>query len=100
VRGSKDAHDPFVFTLEDGRPMHPERVMKVFYEAADAAGLPRIRLHDLRHTAATLALQAGVPISVVSRWLGHKSTQMTFDVYSHVVPEMHDDSVDRVEATL
>jgi integrase len=95
-----EPYEPFVFTLEDGRPMHPERVTVVFHEAAQAAGLPRIRLHDLRHTAATLALQAGVPVSVVSQWLGHNSATMTLDTYAHVLPEMNNDALARVEATL
>ena len=90
----------YIYTTEGGLPLHPERATKLFYEAVDAAKVPRIRLHDLRHTAATLARQAGVPIEVVSRWLGHQSTEMTHDIYSHVLPEMNDDAVARVEASV
>jgi integrase len=98
----KDAWEDtnFVFTIESGMPIHPERATKRFYEAVERAKLPRIRLHDLRHTAATLARQAGVPIEVVSQWLGHQSTEMTLNVYSHVQPEMQLDALARVEASL
>ena len=57
--GSPWKESGFVFTQEDGEPYHPERVSKLFVQAAKKAGLPRIRLHDLRHTYATLALSGG-----------------------------------------
>jgi len=62
--------------------------------------LPVLRLYDLRHTAATLALAAGVPVKVVSEMLGHASAALTLDIYSHVLPHMQDEAVDRVEALL
>ena len=52
------------------------------------SGLRRIRLHDLRHTWATLALQAGIHPKVVSERLGHATTGITLDIYSHVQPEL------------
>ncbi len=63
-----------------------------------ASGLPRIRFHDLRHTFATLALQAGVPLKVVSDILGHKNISITADLYSHVIPAMQEDAASRVAA--
>jgi integrase len=90
----------YVFTTESGQPIHPQRVSVHFREAVGLAAVPKIRLHDLRHTAATLARQAGVPIEVISQWLGHSSTAMTFNIYSHVLPEMQDDALARVEAAL
>lgn len=51
-------------------------------------GMPTIRLHDLRHTWATLALQAGIHPKVVSERLGHATTGITLDIYSHVQPEL------------
>jgi integrase len=62
--------------------------------------LPRIRLYDLRHTAATLALAAGVPAKVVSEQLGHASVAFTLDTYSHVLPHMQDAAAAQVEALL
>jgi integrase len=52
------------------------------------AGLPKIRLHDLWHTAATLLLLQGVHVKVVSEMLGHASIAITLDLYSHVLPDM------------
>ncbi|MGA8442370.1 MAG: tyrosine-type recombinase/integrase [Candidatus Sulfotelmatobacter sp.] len=66
----------------------------------DLAGLPRIRLYDLRHSAATIALAAGVSPKVVSEQLGHASTAFTLDTYAHVLPHMQDEAVAKVEAML
>jgi hypothetical protein len=75
-----------VFTWPDGRPLHPERFSKWFEQLARAAGLPRIRLHDVRHSYATAALAAGIPAKVVSERLGHATIAITMDTYSHVLP--------------
>lgn len=82
----------YLFTYEDGRPLHPERVSDAFWAHAEAAGLRRIRFHDARHTCATLALQAGVPTEVVSRWLGHASVSITQDVYQHAIPSLMEEA--------
>ena len=63
-------------------------------------GLPQRRFHDLRHTFATLAIEAGEDISVVSRALGHASVAITADVYMHVTPAMRDRLAARIEAIL
>lgn len=57
--------------------------------------LPTIRLHDLRHVHATLLLQAGVPIKVVSERLGHATVALTLDTYAHVLPAMDADAAER-----
>ena len=75
-----------VFTREDGSQLHPDTVTTVFEQLHRAAGLPPIRLHDLRHTAASLALAAGVPLKVVSEQLGHSSLAITADTYTSVLP--------------
>lgn len=67
---------------------------------AEEAGLPRIRLHDLRHTHATLALQAGVHPKIVSERLGHSTVSLTLDVYSHAVPHMQRDAADEIARVL
>ena len=59
-----------------------------------------MRLYDLRHTAATLALSAGVPAKVVSEQLGHASSAFTLDVYAHVLPHMQSEAAVRVAALL
>lgn len=79
-----------VFPREDGRPTHPDRFTQMFERASASCSLPRIRLHDLRHTYATLSLQAGVHPKVVSERLGHATVAFTLDVYSHAVPAMEE----------
>src|SRR3954447_7031094 len=75
-----------VFAREDGSGMHPAAVTDLFQAVSAEVGLPPIRLHDLRHTAASLALQAGVPMKVVSEQLGHSSLAITADTYTSVLP--------------
>jgi len=80
----------YVFTTEVGHYLFPDRVTKQFGKHVGAAGLPRIRLHDLRHTVATLALTAGIHAKVVQELLGHSSITVTLDTYSHVTPGIHE----------
>jgi integrase len=87
-----------VFVTEAALPYHPERVSKLFAQAAKQAGLPRIRLHDLRHTYATLALSAGVHPKVISERLGHASIAITLDCYSHCLPTLSEEAAARVAA--
>ncbi len=77
-----------VFTREDGAGLHPGEVSARFRRLVKAAGLPPIRLHDLRHTSASLALAAGVPMKVVSDLLGHSTVTITADTYTSVLPEV------------
>lgn len=94
-----DAGD-LIFPDHTGRPTH-WRTLENRYKAALAiAGLSGFRLYDLRHTAATLALSAGVPVKVISEQLGHADAAMTLNVYSHVLPGMQEDAAARVEALL
>lgn len=89
-----------VFAMPDGRPIHPERFSREFTQTVERSALPRIRLHDLRHTWATLALQAGVHPKVVQERLGHSNIAITLDIYSHVIPAMQTDAADRVAALI
>jgi integrase len=89
-------HEGLIFSRPDGEPLHPERFSRTFEREAAKAGLPRIRLHDLRHTWATLALEAGVAPKVVSERLGHSSISITLDVYSHVTPAMQSGAAEEV----
>lgn len=77
-----------VCCLEDGRPLHPKTFSYYFGRHVRRLGLPRIRLHDLRHTHATLALRAGVHPRVVQERLGHANVSITLDTYSHVDLDM------------
>ena len=72
----------------------------MFKRLAAAAGVPPIRLHDLRHTSATLALAAGVHPKVVQERLGHSSISITLDTYSHVVKGLQHEAAEKVAALL
>ncbi len=95
-----------LFTEIDGTPLHPDRFRKRFkrlgakveweQDGARRVGLPPIRLHDVRHTYATVALQAGVPVKVVSERLGHASIAVTLRIYAHVLPGMDRDAANTV----
>jgi hypothetical protein len=71
-------------------------VSDLFERLVEAAGLPPIRLHDLRHVAATLMLAAGVDIKVVSETLGHSDTRVTRDIYQAVLDDLARDAAEKV----
>jgi integrase len=77
-----------VFRREDGSPIHPDSFTQAFDAEVRRSGLPRIRLHDLRHTHATIALRAGIPVKVISERLGHENPAFTMKQYAHVLPGM------------
>ena len=77
-----------VVAKENGEPIHPHTFSQSFERIIANAGLRRIRLHDLRHTHASLALKAGVPVKVVSERLGHESSAFTLKQYAQVLPGM------------
>jgi integrase len=87
-----------VFAAENGRPIWPGSVSARFHVLSDAAGLPRIRLHDLRHSAASLALAAGVDLKTVSSNLGHSGISITANLYAHVLPSTARAAADSVAA--
>jgi integrase len=84
------------FTREDGTPLHPEWLSDAFAWRVQRAGLPPIRLHDLRHTHASLGLAAGVPVKVMSERLGHTSSSFTADAYQHVTPALEEQAASTV----
>ncbi|OLZ66537.1 hypothetical protein AV521_26915 [Streptomyces sp. IMTB 2501] len=86
----KDAYDETgrVWTHENGEALHPDWISRRFSRLVELSGLPPVRLHDLRHLAATLSLLAGTDIKVVQEKLGHSSRQITSDTYTSVLPEM------------
>lgn len=87
-----------VFSRPDGTPIHPDRASKMFNQLVARSGLRRIRLHDLRHTHATIALRAGIHPKVVSERLGHGSITITLDTYSHAIPAMQEEAAETVAA--
>lgn len=87
-----------VFCNEDGTLLHPDTFSKRFARLVKLSGLPRLTVHSLRHTWATIALQAGIHPKVVSEMLGHSSISITLDTYSHVIPTLEEDAAERVSA--
>jgi len=90
----------FVFEDGEGKPLDPNAVTRTFIKLIRRAGLPRMRLHDLRHTHATLMLKAGVHPKVVSERLGHAGVSITLDIYSHVLPGMQEAAAERFDKLL
>jgi integrase len=90
----------FAVDRGDGRPLDPNHLSHGFVRISKRAGLPGVRLHDLRHGFATALLVAGVHPKVASEALGHASVGFTLDTYSHVVPSMQAASATAIEAAL
>ena len=72
----------------NGTPIHPHTFSQACKRLVEKSDLPRIRLHDLRHTHATIALKANVPVKVISERLGHETPAFTLKQYAHVIPGM------------
>ena len=87
-----------VFAREDGTDLSPGQVTKTFLRLSEAAGLRQVRLHDLRHGAASLMLAGGVDVAVVSKRLGHSSVRLTVDTYSHLLEGVGRGAADAAEA--
>ncbi len=80
-------HD-LVFSNLSGGYLHPNHMGELFRELVKEAGLPPIRFHDLRHSAATMLLGMGVNIKVIQELLGHSDISITLGLYSHLLPSM------------
>jgi integrase len=87
-----------VFCHPDGTVLHPERFSRGFLETVARIGLPRVRLHDLRHGWATMALQAGVHPKIVQERLGHTNISVTLGIYSHVIDGLDKEAAEVVAA--
>lgn len=89
-----------LFVWPNGTPLHPDTITALFRKHCVAAGLPRIRLHDVRHSYATAALKAGIPPKIVSERLGHSASAFTMDTYTHVIPGMDEAAANMVAALI
>ncbi|MFE9748214.1 tyrosine recombinase XerC [Saccharothrix saharensis] len=92
--------DDLVFHRRDGKPLRPEYVLRHFRQLTDDAGLPRIRVHDLRHFAATTMLNSNVPLAVISRAMRHSTLSTTTEVYGHLLRHVAHDAVDVIANAL
>jgi integrase len=88
VVGKRWVNHELIFPNKVGNPMDPSNLRINFNRIIAETGLPKIRFHDLRHTAASLMLNHGVPPIVVSRILGHSKPSTTLDIYGHLYHEM------------
>ncbi len=94
-------HDEgFIFPSSVGTALDPSNLLKQFRELLEIAELPRIRFHDLRHTAASLMLNNGVDVLVASQRLGHAHPSITLDVYGHLMPSMQNKAASIIDALL
>ncbi len=90
----------YVFTSADGMPVDPNLATRAFKKVLASAGLPKLTIHGLRHTHATILLEQGVNPKVVSERLGHASVATTMDIYSHVLPDMQEKAALAIDAAL
>jgi len=88
----------FIFCRDDGTAVQPSNIPMRLHRALSKAGLPRVRLHDLRHTAATLHLSRGENPKIVQELLGHSTIVLTMDTYSHVTPALHAAAASRMQS--
>ena len=89
-------HD-LVFPTTIGTPMDQRNLLRDFKSLIQKAGLPEIRFHDLRHTAASIMLNHGVPLIVVSRRLGHSKPSITLDIYGHLIASLQAEAAEKID---
>lgn len=97
AEGPKWTENGLVFRTQTGGMLEHSTVLHTLHHALEACGLPRIRVHDLRHTAATYLLSIGTHPHVVQDLLGHSSYTLTMNTYSHVVPGLHKDVANQMD---
>jgi integrase len=100
VAGGRWQENDLMFPSTIGTPMEARNLARSFKALLKEAGLPEIRFHDLRHTAATLMLQQGVHPKVVQERLGHSQISLTLDIYSHVLPTMQEEAARKLDSLL
>ena len=90
----------FVFTSSIGTPLDGRNALRWWHELTERSGVGRRRFHASRHTAATLMLDAGVPLEVISKILGHSSLSVTADIYAHIKPSATRSAADSLRRVL
>lgn len=98
--GEKWQDYDLIFPSPIGTPLDPSNVLKAYKDCLKRAGLPNLRFHDLRHSAATLMLQQGVNPKIVSERLGHSDISLTLNTYSHVLPPMQEEAAEKMDELL
>lgn len=100
AQGDAFVDQNLVFAQCHGGPFEPVQISHAFGKFIRSSDLPRVRFHDLRHTAATLMLSAKIHPKIVSERLGHASIHITLDTYSHVLPNLQDEAATAMEHVL
>jgi len=100
LAGEKWQDYNLIFPSPIGTPLDSSNVMKVYKKCLEKAGLPNLRFHDLRHTAATLMLQQGINPKIVQERLGHSDISLTLNTYSHVLPSMQEEAAEKMDELL
>jgi len=96
--GTRWVDNDLVFPNKRGAFMVPTTLSNHFFKLLEEIGLPHIRFHDLRHSAATLLLSMGVPMKVVQEILGHSTFNVTANLYSHVLPTMQQEAMSKMDS--
>lgn len=99
VGGNPPGEDGLIFRTERGRLVTAWELSRTTQRAARRVGLRPVSFHHLRHTCASLFIQAGVPAKAIQQYLGHSSIRMTMDVYGHLFPSSDDALAEAMEAT-
>lgn len=97
MAGKRWTEDDLIFTSKFGGTLDQSNLRREFYAILEIAGLPKMRFHDLRHTAASLMLNNNIPVIVVSRILGHSKPSVTLDIYGHLYNEMQDEAANLMD---
>jgi integrase len=95
--GGRWKENDLIFTSSIGTPMDQRNLYHTFREFIHSVGLPEIRFHDLRHTAASLMLNHGIAPIIVSKRLGHSKVSITLDIYGHLMSEMQNEAADLMD---
>ncbi len=98
--GIEYVDEDLVNCTSKGTPINPNNFSRTFLRLIKESGLPRIRVHDLRHSHATMLIAGGVNAKVISERLGHSNIKVTLDTYSHVLPSMQEEAANRIDELL
>jgi integrase len=95
--GDQWDQNDLLFPSLNGKPIHQRNLVRKFKKVLNESGLREIRFHDLRHTAASLMLNHGVPTIIVSKRLGHSKVSITLDTYGHLLPGMQQETANFID---
>jgi len=89
-----------IFPSNVGTPVTASNIRRAYKKLLTASGLPKIRFHDLRHTAASLMLNHGIPVLIASKRLGHSKPSVTIDIYGHLMPSKQEEAAQLMDRLL